>query len=190
MAGPSERADAARNRAQILDAARRLFSERGVRDVSLEEIARAAGVGKATLFRRFGDRQALFQALLDDHERALQEELLRGPPPLGAPAAPIERLRAFADALLGLSLEHRELLLGLETSRPLARFGTGAYAAWHRHGTALLEEIRPGADRPLLAHALLAAFDAELLTALTDSDVSPDALRGAVRRLVDGVAGV
>ena len=186
QAAPRERADAARNRARILDAARRLFAARGVADVSLEEIAREAGVGKATLFRRFGDRQALFEALLDEHERALQDELLRGPPPLGPPAEPLERLHAFADALLTVSLEHRELLLASETSKPLARLGTGAYAAWHQHVTYLLGELRPDADAALLAHLLLAAFDAELLTALAEAP--PASLRAAVRQLVDGVA--
>jgi AcrR family transcriptional regulator len=159
-----------------------------VADVGLEEIAREAGVGKATLFRRFGDRQALFEALLDEHERALQDELLHGPPPLGPPADPLERLRAFADALLDLTLEHRELLLALETSKPLARTSTGAYAAWHQHASYLLGELRPRADAALLAHLLLAAFDAELLTALTRSDVAPAALRGTVRQLVDAIA--
>jgi AcrR family transcriptional regulator len=188
-AGRRERADAARNRARILDAARRLFEARGVADVGLEEIAREAGVGKATLFRRFGDRQSLFLALLDEHERALQDELLHGQPPLGPDADPLSRLHAFADALLDLTLEHRELLLASETSRPLARVSTGAYAAWHQHTTYLLGELRPEADAALLAHLLLAAFDAELLTALTGLEVESDALRAAVRQLVDAIAG-
>src|SRR6185312_4671909 len=82
-----ERADAARNRERILEAARALFAERGPAEVTLEDVAKAAGVGKATLFRRFGDRGALFLALLDEHERDLQDAVLRGAPPLG-PGAP------------------------------------------------------------------------------------------------------
>src|SRR5918994_5219968 len=125
-----ERADAARNRARILEAARSLFAGRGVGEVTLEEVARAAGVGKATLFRRFGDRGALFLALLDEHEREQQDAILRGAPPLGPGAPARERLLAFLDALLRLSLEHRELLLASETSRPGARLQTGAHAFW------------------------------------------------------------
>jgi AcrR family transcriptional regulator len=49
----------------------------------MEDIARAAGVGKGTLYRRYPDRASIAVALLDTHERALQEQLLRGPPPLG-----------------------------------------------------------------------------------------------------------
>jgi AcrR family transcriptional regulator len=179
-----ERADAARNRARILEAAERLFAEHGVDGVSLEHVAGEAGVSKATLFRRFGDRQALFLALLDEHERELQEALLRGPPPLGPGAPPRERLVAFVDALLSLSLEHRELLLGSETARPLARLRTGAYAAWHQHFTLLIGELRPDADAPLLAHLLLGAFDAELLTFLRERRVSGARLERAVDDLV------
>ena len=87
-----ERADAAHNRRRVLAAAEELFASRGARAVTMEDIARAAGVGKGTLYRRFPDRASIAVALLDDHERALQERLLRGPPPLGPGAPPAERL--------------------------------------------------------------------------------------------------
>jgi AcrR family transcriptional regulator len=183
----TERADAARNRARILDAARSLFAERGVRAVTLEEVARAAGVGKATLFRRFGDRGALFLALLDEHERELQDAILRGEPPLGPGASARERLLAFLAALLRLSLEHRELLLASETARPGARLQTGAYAFWHRHVSWLLGELRPPADPDLLAHVLLAAFDAELLTALEDQGRDEASVGEAIRAVAESL---
>src|SRR4029453_3419450 len=82
-----ERADAARNRRRILAAAEELFAARGAGAVTMAGIARPAGVGKGTLCRRFPDRAAIAVARLDEHERALQERLLRGPPPLG-PGAP------------------------------------------------------------------------------------------------------
>ena len=59
------RADARRNQEQVLQAARDLFVERGI-DCPLEEIARRAGVGIGTLYRRFGDRDALVRAVLVD----------------------------------------------------------------------------------------------------------------------------
>jgi AcrR family transcriptional regulator len=58
------RADAARNRTLILDAARAAFAEGGL-DVGVEEIARRAGVGKGTLYRRFPTKEALVQAIFD-----------------------------------------------------------------------------------------------------------------------------
>src|SRR3954453_24235843 len=87
-AEPCERADAARNRRRILAAAARLFEERGVERTSMEAIASEAGVGKGTLFRRFGDRAGLVHALLDERERAFQEALIRGDAPLGPGAPP------------------------------------------------------------------------------------------------------
>ncbi|GAA3212171.1 TetR/AcrR family transcriptional regulator [Nonomuraea helvata] len=59
------RADARRNQEQILLAARDLVAERG-HDVPLDDIARRAGVGSATLYRRFPDRDTLFHALAMD----------------------------------------------------------------------------------------------------------------------------
>src|ERR1700754_516540 len=59
------RADAARNRARIVEAARAAFAESGL-DVGVEEIARRAGVGKGTLYRRFPTKEALVRAIFED----------------------------------------------------------------------------------------------------------------------------
>lgn len=75
------RADARRNRDQILAAAREIFAERGA-DVPMEEIARRASVGVGTLYRRFVDRETLiravfrdtFQAVVDETRAAMAEE--------------------------------------------------------------------------------------------------------------------
>ena len=106
-----ERVDAARNREAILCAARRLVAEQGPASITMDRLAEAAGVGKGTLFRRFGDRASLFHALLDESERRLQEGFIRGPAPLGPGAPPRERLIAFGRALLELTAERGELLL-------------------------------------------------------------------------------
>src|SRR5258708_37126285 len=60
------RADAQRNYARLLDAATAAFVSRGADDVSLEEIARRAGVGIGTLYRHFPARQALLEAVYKD----------------------------------------------------------------------------------------------------------------------------
>ena len=92
------RADAARNRDRILQAARRLFAQRGVQHVSMEEIAAEARVGKGTLYRRFSGRASIALALLQADHVALQEDLLRGAPPLGPGAPPRERYPRRHDA--------------------------------------------------------------------------------------------
>jgi AcrR family transcriptional regulator len=181
-----ERADAARNRARILDAARRLIAKHGVQQVTLERVAAEAGVGRATLFRRFPDRGALLLALLDEHERELQDEILNGSPPLGPGASPSRRLMAFAEALFDLTFEHRELLLGSETTAPLARMHTGAYAVWHLHLAGLLVDLRPDADPDVPADLILALYDAELQQFLAeerDPKLTRKLMLDSVRRL-------
>ena len=71
QAGPSKRADARRNYERLLAAAASAFAEHGADDVSLEEIARRAGVGIGTLYRHFPARQALLEAVYKDQVDAL-----------------------------------------------------------------------------------------------------------------------
>lgn len=107
---PSERGDAARNRELLLDAARRLIAERGPDAVSTDDIAAAAGVGKGTLFRRFGTRAGLMMVLLDEDETTHQEAFMFGPPPLGPGAEPLERLLAYGRERLRFVHCHQALL--------------------------------------------------------------------------------
>ncbi|MER6997028.1 helix-turn-helix domain-containing protein [Streptomyces sp. NPDC000410] len=160
---PKERADAARNRVAVLEAAARLFAEQGVEAVSMDQVAAAAGVGKGTLFRRFGDKSGLAAALLDSRERVLQEAVLHGPPPLGPGAPAGERLAAFLNAYFDYLLEHLALVRMSETASPGARYRIGAYRFWHRH-VAILLATAPDPDHT--AHALLAALAADHIAAL------------------------
>jgi len=163
-----ERSDAARNREAILDAAARLFRDNGVEAVSMDAIAAAAGVGKGTLFRRFGDKSGLAIALLDTRERELQEAILFGPAPLGpgdgeAEVSAAQRLEAFVNAYLDYVLGHLDLVRVSETGSAGSRYKIGAYRFWHRH-VALLLAGREDSDAD--AHALLAALGAEHLRAM------------------------
>ncbi|MEN3358466.1 MAG: hypothetical protein V7637_2448 [Mycobacteriales bacterium] len=184
---PRERADAARNRAVVLDAAAELFREHGVGAVSMDAVAAAAGVGKGTLFRRFGDKAGLAVALLDEQERVLQDAVLFGPAPLGpgdaaAPPDPRQRLHAFLDAYLDYLFDHLDLVRMSETGSPGARYRIGAYRFWHRHISLLLAGPDPAAD----AHALLAGLAAEHVQAVA-AELDPDRVRRAVRRLADAL---
>jgi AcrR family transcriptional regulator len=171
--------DAARNRAAVLAAAARLFAEHGVAAVSMDQVAAAAGVGKGTLFRRFGDKSGLAAALLDAAERELQEAILHGPPPLGPGAPARDRLTAFAGAYLAYLLEHLDLVRMSETASPGARYRIGAYRFWHRHAAILLAGTP---DPEEAAHTLLAALAAEHVAAVLP-EIGPERLRAGVARL-------
>ncbi len=178
-----ERADARRNRLRVLEAADRLFTEHGVKNVSLDAIAAAAGVGKGTVFRRFGDRAGLAVALLDEREQELQAKILTGPPPLGPGAPAVERVTAFLDAYLDLLDRHVELFMDSENASDGARYRIGSYHLWHRHLAMLIEDARPELDREYVAHALLAPLAADLHFALRDQGFSLDRMKTGLRAL-------
>jgi len=163
---PCLRADAARNRARLLEAASRLIAEHGAAGVTMEAVAAAAQVGKGTVFRRFGDRTGLLMALLDHSSRKLQADFLGGPPPLGPGAPPLERLRAFGVALLYRSAEQLDLQLAAQPE-PARRFTHPSVRALTLHVTILLRQIVPDADCDLLGRTLMAYLDPALIHHLT-----------------------
>jgi AcrR family transcriptional regulator len=183
-----ERADAARNRAAILAAAERLFAEHGVTAVSMDAVAAEAGVGKGTLFRRFGDKAGLAAALLDERETELQERILHGPPPLGPDAPPADRLVAFAEAYLTYAYRHLDLIRMSETAAPGARYRIGAYRFWHRHIAILLAAADPALDADAVAHLVLAALGAEVLSGLAESRIGRPRVRAAAVELLRRLA--
>ncbi|WP_168735658.1 TetR/AcrR family transcriptional regulator [Cohnella fermenti] len=91
-----ERADAADNRKLILQTARSLFDAYGVNEVSMHQIAKTAGIGQGTLYRRYAHKGELCSDLMEDTSHALQAEI----------EATIARLRAdSAEARLGAVLD-------------------------------------------------------------------------------------
>ncbi len=88
---PARRADAARNRERILDAARLAFADPDV-EISMAEIARRSGVGSATLYRNFANRRELLEALYVDEVDAVCDaaETVAG-------QTPAERLTAWLE---------------------------------------------------------------------------------------------
>ncbi|MER5432419.1 helix-turn-helix domain-containing protein [Streptomyces sp. NPDC002588] len=153
----TERADAVRNRARLLEAAARLVAERGAGHVTMQEVAEVAGVGKGTLFRRFGDRDGLLLALLAEAEAEFQEAYTAGPPPLGPGAPARDRLEAFGCALIGRIAADADL--GAALGRQVLherRHASDTGRAFHRHVSTLLREAGVDGDHDMLAHALLA----------------------------------
>lgn len=188
QAPTAERADAARNRRRVLDAAKKLFDERGIAAVTLDDVVAAAGVGKGTLFRRFGDKAGLAVALLDAQERALQDRILSGPPPLGPGAEPAARLTAFVRAYVGYVARNTELVAMSQTASPGARLRTGSHQFWRQHCEFLLASAG-AADPGVRADILLAGLTAEQIDYwLRDQGWTPRRLANAVARTAQRLA--
>src|SRR5258708_18774104 len=114
------RADARRNYERLLTAAFAAFAERGADDVSLEEIARRAGVGIGTLYRHFPTRPALLEAVYRDQVEALG--VLAGK--LMTAESPSAALREWMRALVEFSISKRGLtreLLGDSPVLPICK---------------------------------------------------------------------
>lgn len=184
-----ERSDAARNRLRILAAAQSLFDRQGVESVSMDRIAAEAGVGKGTLFRRFGSKAGLAAALLDAQDSRLQERILFGPPPLGPDAPAADRILAFFDAYLDLLDDNLELLRLSETAAPGARYRIGSYGFWRVHLALMLREACPALDADCTAHLLLAPLGSDLQHAMRHGEFSSDRIRAALLALVQRVVG-
>lgn len=158
---PGERSDAARNRTRLLTAARNLVSEHGAETVTMDDVAAAAGVGKGTLFRRFGSRAGLMVVLLDEDERAGQQAFLFGPPPLGPGAPPIERLVAFGRERIRFAHTHHALL-SAANGDPHTRH-VGAAALQRTHVRMLLRSAHTTGALDVQTDALLALLDADYI---------------------------
>jgi polyketide synthase 12 len=178
---PTERADAARNRRHLLATAREMLAEQGADTLTMDGLAERAGLGKGTVFRRFGTRAGIFRALLDDTERAFQEQVLTGPPPLGPGAPPLDRLIAYGQARVAFMIEHGDIArasldggqsIPAGSSTPLSQL----------HIRVLLGQLDLGpADLDMLAVQLTAALDGPLLLYLSATDLTEDPVRVASR---------
>ena len=188
VSAPQERGDAARNRALLLDAARRLIAERGADAVTMDDIAVAAGVGKGTVFRRFGSRAGLMMVLLDEDEQAMQQAFMFGPPPLGPDAPPLDRLLAFGRERLRFVNTHRELLSAANRD-PQSRYGAAA-AVQHTHVRMLLATAGTTGDLDAQTDALMALLEADYLDyQLLARDQSLQALGDAWESLARKLCG-
>jgi AcrR family transcriptional regulator len=187
MAGQHpERADAAANRERILCAARRLLREHGPDALTMQAVASAAGVGKGTVFRRFGDRESLTHALLDDYMREFQEAFLHGPPPLGPGAPPEERLEAFVVELVRLQADHLQIALAAEAAP--GRAPGLVYGPVLLHIATLVKQIDPTVDERLVAGFILNAIAPAVLHRMTGQlDADTPKLQDAARALLRGL---
>ncbi|SRR6266545_4000180 len=183
--GTGLRADAARNREQIILAARRIFAERGL-EVPIEQIARQAGVGVATLYRRFPTRTdlvaAVFACKMGAYADAVDQALAE-PDPWHGFCGYLERVcqmqaddRGFADVLT----------LTFPTARPLQAERDRAY---HRFVELIDRAKAAGKLRSDFVpedHILLLMATAGVINAT--GDTAPDAWKRLLAYLIQAFA--
>lgn len=145
----------------------------------MDDIAAAAQVGKGTVFRLFGSRDGLLDALWAGKAQELRDQVAGGPPPLGPGAPARDRAVAFLDAVLTFKLAYRNLLRAREavTSGLLQ----SEQYRWMRDVLArTLTEANPALtaeDAEYLAHILLAGVHIDLVDELLASGQTPSAMR-------------
>ena len=184
----AERSDAARNRAAVLAAADELFATvPEPARLSMDDVAAAAGVGKGTLFRAFGNRAGLLQALWQRRYEPLRDAIESGPPPLGPETDPRQRIAAILDAILVVKLDNCHLTLAVEErSGGTSLYEQPHYQLVHQLLCDLLCATGGGCDSELLADLLLAAVRADLLNHLASRrGISRRRLRAGLASAVD-----
>lgn len=162
----AERADAVRNREHLLETARRMVAELGAERVTMDGLAERAGLGKGTVFRRFGTRAGIFRSLLDADESEFQARVLSGPPPLGPGADPRSRLVAYGRARITFLLEHFAVSrAALDSGRPVPAGEAGMSTTHLRMLLGQADPDLPNLD--VLAIQLTAALEGPLLLYLS-----------------------
>jgi AcrR family transcriptional regulator len=187
------RADARRNREQIIQAARTLFLRIGT-DVPMEDIARAAGVGVGTLYRRFPDREQLIKAVALDNFIQLAEVARRVERDEPDPAVALTTLMTYVlDLRLGIAAtalaDHGGAPHDVHDSPPITEHRAAATAVLDR----LLERAqRLGAIRPDIGPGdlVLALALVTRLIPPADDELGDMAVRRLFTVMMDGLSAV
>jgi AcrR family transcriptional regulator len=184
------RADARRNEEALLRAAGLLLERAATpSNVSMDAIAAAAGVGKGTLFRRFGDRDGLIRAVIEQRTEPLRRAIDSGPSPLGPETEPRERLLAVLAAITATKVETVALSLAHEAGQA-SPYAASGYIGAHQLVVSLLRRLEHAGEPELTAHMLLATTRADLIAfLLRHENRSPAEIVAAVVANAEQVLG-
>jgi AcrR family transcriptional regulator len=177
----SPRADAQRNRDLLLAAAREVFGERGA-DAPLDEIARRAGIGNATLYRHFPDRRELLIAVYADEVTALcaRGEALLTHEPVG------EALLAWLREFIAHVAARRDLALAIPGDPAGER--SALFDGWHRAMHATTGRLLARAQSAGAASARLDAADLLVLASgIAATAADPGQAERCLTMLRDGI---
>lgn len=168
-----ERRDAVENRERILKTAVSLFAEQGVHHVNMADIAKVAGVGKGTLYRRFANKGELCLALMDSQMRdfqnktfaQMQQSTVEGMPPLVQLTQFIDSLIYFTEAHAPLlcEVQHEGMLDGLSDEHAqLPHFWQHMTVSCLLKTAVYNNQLSPAIDIEYTADAILAPLKADI----------------------------
>ncbi len=193
-----ERADARANRRLLLAVARQRFAEQGVAATSMQEIARAAGVGQGTLYRHFAHKGELCLALAQDDIAEFQARLSTVIGDRGDGLAPLTRLEVLISERVQLMERHLPLFAAMDEAGTNPRRGDrlrGPFDTWvHEQVIALLTEAVAhkevaDLDVAVTADLILAMMSAALYRyQRTTCGYGQERIVAAIRRMcIDGL---
>ncbi len=197
-AAPVERRDAAEHRQHILDAARRLVAERGVDGVSMQQIARAAGVGQGTLYRRYAHKGALCMALLTENVARAQEDVRTYLGSCGPSTPARAQLEYVLSRHVAFNEENAPLLSAVFEAacghHRAAHYDNPFYTVMRQTVETLLERAvargeTPPCDTAFRADAILASLAIDLyIHQRAERGFTPERIMAAIRQLyIDGL---
>ncbi|HYB29078.1 MAG TPA: helix-turn-helix domain-containing protein [Solirubrobacteraceae bacterium] len=180
----------------LIEAARRLWGERGYAEVSTPEIAEAAGVTRGAMYHQYADKAALFRAVIEAMDRDIIERL-QASVAAAQPKTPADTMHAMADAWLDIAVEPevRQLMLqdapsviGWAEYREMSQRNAVESAEELLQAAIDAGQLRPQPLRPL-ALVLLGALDeaAMYLAGAEDPAQAREDVRAVVRDLIDGL---
>lgn len=191
-----ERRDAAANRAKVLAAAEALFARHGVDPVTMADVAREAGVGKGTLYRRYANKSELCLALMDDQMLQFQETMLARLRRMALEqVSPVEQLKHFITAVVFFTDTHAPLLTVVQQERLSADDQMQRPHFWQQmtvrgllHAAVEAGELPPDRDIDYLADALLAPLNTSLFRFQREArGYDLDRIANGLHQLIDGL---
>ncbi len=194
----AERCDAAANRARILAVAEKLIADRGAAAVTMADIARAAGVGQGTLYRRYASKSDLCLALMDRQFREFQDMVMRqlgwmtgsGAPRLAQLEWALESLIGFAEKHLPLLSEAQRGAMDVPNSGPHAPPMMWQYLTVRGllQAAADAGEVPRAVDVPMIADMLLAPLHPENFSFYRRArGYSLERIYGGLKQIIDAL---
>jgi AcrR family transcriptional regulator len=190
----AERSAATRH--ALIEAARRLWGERGYAEVSTPEIAEAAGVTRGAMYHQYADKAALFRAVIEAMDQEVIERL-QASVAAAQPKTPIDTMRAMADAWLDIAAEPevRQLMLldapsviGWAEYREMSQRNSVEAAEELLKAAIQAGQLRPQPLRPLALVLFGALDEAAMYLADAENPVQArDESRAVIRDLIDGL---